>query len=787
MKNNEYKFKYSSNKNLTFVYSTKVKSKKNICIKYNGEFILPKQIDETDYIFNLKSENTLQKDLYVTVEDIEEGTEDQEFSVIVYEKNITQFFEIKKSNIYTTNYLSLNKDEEKQIFFFYYNLGSFTKINTINFKLDPEAKNTNYINIQSGVYHSMKDIPDDEKDIHFRFNENKFPIEYDINSDEYLKLYFQDSDTSFTYRYIYFKVEISKTNYYSPKNFVISIGDGIEEKYYKTIDYYKAQTISIYLKADIASYIKLVLDPKEKYLLSSPLPNKTIFTKGDIITKDEYQNIMINRAQFTDPDEIIVLSGISELTLSLISSSNSYSYFYLEKYNEKDVHIIENYRNYEPFELTYDEKECEDNKKKYLLGIYNRQIYSQYNKTYVKYWTTNDGDFKVYYRNGVQLDQHSLFPMNSKYLQKKEYTIMLKFFIDFFTFECKKPGSLSLRSPYKIFNETTHQIGQNSFLKFKMTNKLEIIQLTAPMKPPTNYLYFGLFSKYGKQIKISADYPPLFKDTIIEGDQVFLTKIDLYKYESDQLAIKLYAEESTELEAVEIIRYNFTEYTVLKDARKKKISDNHFIRFINPNTEEIKVKVNGLKNVEILFGFVQLFTNDINYLPMANKFEDGYLRRREINKKDSMKLKNPFLKNTDSRKKYLAFIFSIPEYKYYQYEAQVIQDGEEDEDPDVNILGIVLSIVGALILIVIIGIIVYYFWKKKKGEKAGKDEFINEDNEENYKNINDGENNKNNYEENNINNNAENNINNKKKNVINRFDDEDDENDKRLYKSFDDE
>ena len=788
VKNNEYKFKYSSNKNLTFVYSTKVKSKKNICIKYNGEFILQKQIDETDYIFNLKSENTLQKDLYVTVEDIEEGTEDQEFSVIVYEKNITQFFEIKKSNIYTTNYLSLNKDEEKQIFFFYYNLGSFTKINTINFKLDPEAKNTNYINIQSGVYHSMKDIPDDEKDIHFRFNENKFPIEYDINSDEYLKLYFQDSDTSFTYRYIYFKVEISKTNYYSPKNFAISIGDGIEEKFYKTIDYYKAQTISIYLKADIASYIKLVLDPKEKYLLSSPLPNKTIFTKGAIITKDEYQNIMINRAQFTDPDEIIVLSGISELTLSLISSSNSYSYFYLEKYNEKDVHIIENYRNYEPFELTYDEKECEDNKKKYLFGIYNRQIYSQYNKTYVKYWTTNDGDFKVYYRNGVQLDQHSLFPTNSKYLQKKEYTIMLKFFIDFFTFECKKPGSLSLRSPYKIFNETTHQIGQNSFLKFKMTNKLEIIQLTAPMKPPTNYLYFGLFSKYGKQIKISADYPPLFKDTIIEGDQVFLTKIDLYKYESDQLAIKLYAEESTELEAVEIIRYNFTEYTVLKDARKKKISDNHFIRFINPNTEEIKVKVNGLKNVEILFGFVQLFTNDINYLPMANKFEDGYLRRREINKKDSMKLKNPFLKNTDSRKKYLAFIFSIPEYKYYQYEAQVIQDGEEDEDPDVNILGIVLSIVGALILIAIIGIIVYYFWKKKKGEKAGKDEFINEDNEENYKSINDGENNKNNYEENNnINNNVENNINNKKKNVIHRFDDEDDENDKRLYKSFDDE
>ena len=107
------------------------------------------------------------------------------------------------------------------------------------------------------------------------------------------------------------------------------------------------------------------------------------------------------------------------------------------------------------------------------------------------------------------------------------------------------------------------------------------------MKPPTNYLYFGIFSKYGKKIKISPDCPSLFKDTTIEGDQVFLQKIDLYKYESDQLAIKLTAEESTQLEAVEVIRYNFTEYSEIKNILKRKLTDNHFVKFLD-NYNQIK-------------------------------------------------------------------------------------------------------------------------------------------------------------------------------------------------------
>ena len=717
VKNTEYKFQFSSNKNLTFVYSTKIKSKKYISITYNDQIILPKGIDQTDHIFNLKSENSTTKELYVTVEDIEEGTEDQEFSVIVYEKNITQFFEIKEGTIYTTNYLSLNKEDEQQIFFFYYKLGDYTKTNTINFKLDPENKISEYINIQSGVYHSVKEIPDDEKDTYFRFNENKFPIEYDINSNEYKKIYFQDIDTSFPHRYIYFKIEILKVEkYFSPKDFLITIGNYLE-KNQKNIKYYKTQIIKETVKPLIPLHIKLILDPKEKYILTSPLPSNTIFTKGDLIIKDEKLNIQQNQDNFIDPDNIIIISDISELTISLIYPEIFIANLYLEKFKEEDIYIIENYRNYEPFELVFDENECEDDKKKYLLGIYKKDIYGKYNQTYTKYWTSNDGDFNVYYRNNILLEKDSLFPLNDKYLQKKEYTIMLNFYIDFFTFTCNKAGILSLRSPYKIFNETTHKVGQNSFLKFTISNKLEILQLMAPMKPPTNYLYFGIFSKYGKKIKISPDCPLLFQDTTIEGDQVFLQKIDLYKFESDQLAIKLTAEESTQLEVVEVIRYNFTEYTVIKNTMKKKLSDNHFVKFLDNETKEIKVRINKLKNVEIVYGIVQLFTNDINYLPMAYQFKDDNIKRKLIKKKETLKIKNPFVNDNDSRKKYLAFVFSIPSANYYEYEAQIIGDTQEgyddDDDDDLSVLGIVIAVIGGIALFVIIGIVIYYRIKNR--------------------------------------------------------------------------
>ena len=273
-----------------------------------------------------RKQEILQKSLDVF---IEEGYEDQEFSVIVYEKNINQFFGVTRGTVLTTNYLSLNYGDENQIFFFYYKLeANNNKINSINIKLNSLVYKENYINIQTGSYHSMKDIPDNEKDIYFRFNENKFPIKYSNNSNDYTKIFYQDSDTSFTYRYIYFKIEILKTEkYFSPQDFTIIIGHGVEEKYYKTIDYNKVQVISIVLQPNIPYYFKINIDEKEKYLFTSPKPETTVYTKGDLIYTDENNNIKYNENTFTDPDEIIILSGISDLIDSKTKLYLNFSFF----------------------------------------------------------------------------------------------------------------------------------------------------------------------------------------------------------------------------------------------------------------------------------------------------------------------------------------------------------------------------------------------------------------------------------------------------------------------------
>jgi len=122
-------------------------------------------------------------------------------------------------------------------------------------------------------------------------------------------------------------------------------------------------------KEYIPSYIKINLNPKEKYILTSPYPENTIFTKGDLVIKDDSNSdeIKINNNCFMAQDEIIILSDISEITISLLKEQNVIAKFYLEKYEEGNVHIIENYRNYDPFQVRFTDEECKNGIKKYIL------------------------------------------------------------------------------------------------------------------------------------------------------------------------------------------------------------------------------------------------------------------------------------------------------------------------------------------------------------------------------------------------------------------------------------
>ena len=736
---NVYNFVYCSNGNLTFVYSSKAKLKKYLNITYNDEIIIEKKIDESDKIYYFKSEDSTEKYLYVSVEDIEPGNEDQEFSVIVYEKGINEFVEIERNEIVNLNYINLNQNDEIQTFMFYYKLGDKTKSNTINFKLDPLAYNTSYINIISGLYHSNKELNSDEFEKNFNFGGNRLPIEYDINSHQFKKIYFKDTDTSFPYRYIYFKIEISKLdNYYSPKTIIITIGDEVEDLFFNYIGYYQTRIITKDIKPYFPTYFKLNLDPKERYIFNSPYPKNTIYVKGDLMAYDEHKNIIINKNYFVDEDEIFVFSNISEFTVAVFCSESFKGVFYLEKYEEKDLYILENMRNNEPFYIKFEDDDCFLKKKKYLLGIYNREIYTKMNKTFSKYWTSNDGEMNVYYRNNITLEGESLFPSSPKYTMEKENYVYIFNYIDFFTFTCTKPGTLSLRSRYKTFNETTHEIGQNTFHIIDLDIDKKVLQPVTTIIPPSDFLYFGIFSKYGKKITISPDCPELFEETTIEEDKIFTLKVDLYKFEPDQLAIKVKANESTQIEVVNIIRYNFTEYTVLRNNKMTHLTDNHFVKFLDRNTKKIKVVIKGLDNVEISYDLVKLFTDNLDYLPMAYQFRDTYTRKKAKNK-EIIEFNITHGKD-DEFKKYTAFVFSILRYNYYEFDAQVIE--EKDEKKDSNKGLIILAVIATIIVLALIAVfIVFFIIKKKENERKFEMDVDNIDNqpfseEKNYTGIN---------------------------------------------------
>ena len=720
--NYKYEFIFVSNKNLTLVYSTKIKSKKYINIEYNNQTIIGRQIDETDHIFYLENIGKEQKYLYITIEDTDEHEKDQEFSLVVYEKGKYEFFEIYKNEVINKEYINLNKDDEKQKFLFYYNLGNSTKANTINFILDSSSNKKGYINIDSGFYHSSKELNQEEFQKFFNFEYNKFPIEYELNSDKYKKIYFQDSDISFPYRYIYFKIEISKLeNYYSPKNIIISIGDENEDINLIDVNFNQVKIVKKEIKSNIPTYFKLNLDIVESYIFYSPFPNITKYIKGDLIIKDEKQNIKINKKYFIDNNEIFILSNISEFTVDVYSNEGLNTTFYVEKIVKDDLYVRGYIRNDDPINIVFEEDDCKLNKKKYLLGIYDKDIYKS-KPTFLKYWNSLDGEMKVYYRNNVLLEGESLFPYKEKYLQKKGMNIFIENYIDFFTFTCSKKGTLSIRSVIKQFNETKYKIRQNSINTIKVDKNIKVLMLTTPWDDIAEYLNFAFHSLHGEKVRIFPDSPELCNETIVEGDNTFTLKIDLNKFKEDQLVFKVTSTVETKVEVIEVIPYNFTKYTVLKDEKMTNFSDNNFVKFIDKNTQKIKVIIKGLKNVPFSYGLFKLFTNDIDYLPMAYQFKNSTSVKIP---QDNiiLEVNNTFYGKNEDNKKYLAFLFSIPEFKYYEFEAQVIEILDKSHEKERNNLLIFIIVIICVILIVVFIIVFIFFFilNKKSNNKIEMD------------------------------------------------------------------
>ena len=639
-----YEFVYTSKNNLTFVYSSKVKSKKYLTVKYGGDTKVSRTLYATDEILYIINPDENEKKLEVTVEEIEPGKENEDFSVILYENGPGEFIEIPKNEEKTISYINLDKKDEKQSFFFYYKLGEEYESNTINFKLDPVANETKYINISAGQYHSSKSLSRYEMETNFHFDKNNLPVEYDRNSKIYKRIYYKDDDKSFKYRYIFFKVEISKLNeYFGSKDFIVTIGDELEVIDLRKLDYYKAHLIDFEAEALFPKYYKLLLDPEEEYIFTSPVPESSMFLEGDLINKNATTRVIsVNHNYYDDPDKIFFLIDFSELTIRIFDDELIRKKIFIEKFKSDEVLFNEFSRGEYPIDLEMSTEDCIFKRKKYIVGIYNETLYPVEDETVVtRYWTTiKGGDMILYYRDNILLEGNSLFPDDKEYMVEKDKVFFLDNYIDFFTIVCNKPGIFSLRPLQKDFYEPTHKITQNAIDDIHIGNETEVIILSSSIIPKTDYLYFSLFSLDGVPVTIEPDLLGMFNITTIKGDQLFKLKINLSDYKVDELAIRVNASESTRIEVLEVLHYNFTEYTVISKNGKSKLTDNHFIKFFDKNVDEVKIKISGLKNVKTAFGLVKLTTDDIDYLPLAYQFKEEYnITKKKLKENEGIILK----------------------------------------------------------------------------------------------------------------------------------------------------
>ena len=720
MEGKSYEFTYTSSNNLTFVFSTKVKSKKYVTVKYGGETKVDKKLYDTDEILYLINPDSTVKDLDVVVEEIEPGKENEDFSVVLYENGPNEFIEIVQNEEKTINYLNLDKKGEKQSFFFYYSLNDQYESNTINFKLDPLASEKKYINISAGVYHSAKSLNKQEMEFNFHFDKNDLPIEYDRDSNIFKRIYFKDEEKSFKYRYVFFKVEISNLNeYFGSKDFIITIGDELEVIDLRSVDFYKAEIIDFEIEALFPKYYQLLLDPNERYIFTSPVPECSMFLEGDLLIKNETNHTLsVNHNYQDDPDELFGLWDYSNFTIRIFGEELIRKKIYIEKFKADEVLINEVMRNDYPLDIELTQEDCRLGKRKYVVGIFNKTLYPKEDEIVItKFWTIlKEGEMTLYYRDNILLEGDSLFPIDKEYEVEKDKTFSLDNYIDFFTIICTKPGIFSLRSLHKEYSETTITINQNSIDVTSIEgNETTVILLSAPIKPPTEYLYFSLLSVEGEPITIEPDTPGMFNTTTIKGDQLFTLKIKLADFKVDELAVRANSTERAVIEFLEVIRYNFTEYTVIESDGKTTLKSNHFIRFYDKNIDQIKVKVsfNDLNLVPVSYGFVRLSTDDTNYLPLASQFQEEYnITRKNLLNNEEIIVKNPF-KDVKDNKKYLAFIFSIQRYESHEYSIEI---GEISEGGGNTILIIILIIVGIIVVVGVIALIIFFIGKRKGGE-----------------------------------------------------------------------
>lgn len=750
LSNNKYIINFPvTDKDLIVYYNTQnSEDNERIITIEQGEKIYIDQGNNSYYkqSINIETNDTLIITIENRINEVDKDNINPEFSIIVYEnENNYNFNNIIQEETKKISYIF---NDEPQIFYFYANITSYELPSTLNFKLNYNYFNTKNIKIKSSILELNEEINQEYLENNIP-KENLLKSSYDDESDEYYRIYFNKQNSANKYSYILVSLEINDATFYrGSRALEISLSNSPDIHNFENIPANELQKIEVKSRNYVPYYLKLKLEPNEKYVLTSKNQFITKFIKGDLLQEDN-----INKNYLENSNELIVLSNIEELTIKIFGSGKNVI-FNIEKMNISQFEYRENERNNnEIYEFNMEKGQI-----KYILGTFNVDEYA-FGELKVNYYgTIESGDFELYYRNNISDNEvGSIFSMDDKYSQKFYEIFTLKTNLDLFVVKCKESGTMSLRPQYKTFNLTTHLIKENSFNEINIHELSEVVQLSAPIAKSTNSetLYFSVhFINNDKLLNsdnetayviISPDTPGVFDEGKIQINEIFKTSINLKKYAQDQLAFYVTTNVySILIEVTETIKDKYTSYTEIQEGENKGINANNVIWQIDLYNQSayINITVENLQNEEISLGIIQTSEDDINYIATADKYPNS-IKKKITKPMESFYLKNEYYNNqTNEIENYLYFIMSILGNKdnlNYNLNIQFIDEEEippsdttidttsdsgqnpaaGDKDDNTATIAIICVVVGVVVILLVI-LLIYHFKKKKNSDDIEK-------------------------------------------------------------------
>ena len=260
-----------------------------------------------------------------------------------------------------------------------------------------------------------------------------------------------------------------------------------------------------------------------------------------------------------------------------------------------------------------------------------------------------------------------------------------------------------------------------SYIKIE-TNQTKTIQLYN-WKKENKKVYVSFVVLDDAIIKVKSNVNKILDGKNEFHDKPLLIKYNTSDYKGDNINITLTPNKNATIEIINIIQEELMQYQTIS-LSENSVNKNNFVLFLNDAKNKYKLSIKfkeDSKPNKCHDALLRLPTSDSNYILPASNYNN------ENNKcKDNYEFKIGDIKSKDINKNYPAFIFSIDEEKYYNYNV-TITITQEDEAMNI-FLYISIGLAG------VFAVITFFLIRRKQSidtkNDDNKEDLYNEENKD---------------------------------------------------------